>query len=43
MVIDTPDDNNKIVLRKGKPHGSTRWIDAGGHVQPKTTEGAELK
>jgi len=41
-VIVTPEDNNKIVLTRGKPHTSKDWMLFGGQIPPIAIDGDRL-
>ena len=42
-VTETPEDTNKIVLRKGIPLGSKGVIPTGGQTPPSSTAGASAR
>jgi len=41
-VIVTPEDNNKIVLTRGKPQTSKDWMLFGGQIPPIAIDGDKL-
>jgi hypothetical protein len=41
-VIETPDDNKRIVFRRGILIGLKELIDRGGHICPNSTVGEIL-